>query len=149
MLPLRMHVIAGAIALGLIPALAIAEQIGEIKLAKGDVVITRGAQTIQAAEGTPLELQDIVATGENSVVGMTFTDEARVSLGPNSELALETYVYKGKGDAENSFDSRLTKGSMSAASGLIAKTGPDTMRVLMPTTVLGVRGTEFAVRIDE
>ncbi|MEM8790712.1 MAG: FecR domain-containing protein [Pseudomonadota bacterium] len=149
MLPLKKYVVLASIALGLFAGSAAAEQIGQINLIRGEVSITRGGETVAAQNGAPLELKDIIRTGADSVVGMTFEDEARVSLGPNSELTLETFVFQGSGDAGNSFDSRLTKGSMSAASGLIAKSGPDTMRVLMPTTVLGVRGTEFAVRIGE
>ncbi|MBY8977383.1 FecR domain-containing protein [Rhodobacteraceae bacterium NNCM2] len=129
------------------PLLA-ADEIGQVKLVKGDVSIERGGQSIVAEAGTPVEKLDILRTGSDSAVGLTFNDNSRMSLGPNSELALETYVFNGQGDAGNSFDARLTKGSMTAASGLIAKT-PDAMRVLMPTTILGVRGTEFAVRVGE
>jgi hypothetical protein len=33
-------------------------------------------------------------------------------------------------------------------SGRIAKTGGDAMRVRTPTSILGVRGTHFMVRVD-
>ncbi|MEM7237739.1 MAG: FecR domain-containing protein [Pseudomonadota bacterium] len=125
-----------------------ADEIGQIKLVKGIVMIERDGETVDAVAGEPLQKRDVVRTGAGSAVGLTFSDNSRMSLGPNSEMALEKYVFEGKGDEGNAFDARLTKGSMTAASGLIAKT-PNAMRVLMPTTILGVRGTEFAVRVGE
>ena len=124
------------------------EVIGEVKLARGAATIERDGKSIEAAPGLEIERLDTLRTGEGGALGLVFTDTSRVSLGPNSELKVETYVFDGQGAGDNSFDSRLTKGSMAAASGLIAKT-PNAMRVLMPTTILGVRGTEFAVKVDE
>ncbi|MEM6905808.1 MAG: hypothetical protein AAF568_07930, partial [Pseudomonadota bacterium] len=104
-----------------VPA-ASAQEIGQIKRVKGEVTLERGGKVIDAEQGQAIERQDILRTGDGSAVGMTFTDNSRMALGPNSELALETYRFAGQGDAGNSFDTRLTRGSMSAASGLIAKT---------------------------
>ncbi|MEM7505325.1 MAG: FecR family protein [Pseudomonadota bacterium] len=134
--------------LGAVSSAAAAEAIGQIKLIKGEVTLERGGRTVAAENGQALQRQDVLRTGAGSAVGITLSDNSRMSLGPNSELALENYVFNGQGDAGNAFDSRLTRGSMTAASGLIAKT-PNAMRVLMPTTILGVRGTEFAVRVSE
>lgn len=125
-----------------------AEDIGQIKLVKGTVTIERDGANVEAASGDAVQKQDVLRTGAGSAVGLTFSDNSRMSLGPNSEMSLEKYVFAGKGADQNAFDARLTKGSMTAASGLIAKT-PNAMRVLMPTTILGVRGTEFAVRVGE
>ncbi len=130
-----------------IPAVA-GEQIGQIKVASGDVSILRAGQTLVAKAGTPLEEGDLVETGANSAVGMTFSDNSRMSLGPKSSLMLESYAYQSAGRRDG-FDARLKNGSLTAASGNIAKSRPLAMRVLMPTTVLGVKGTEFAVRVSE
>lgn len=134
--------------LGVLPALAAnAEdtQIGTVKSVEGKVVIERADNKLAAEMGAALFQSDVVRTGASGLVGMTFTDDSRISLGPESELSLETYKFsEGKG----TFDSRLNRGLMTAASGRIAKT-PMAMRVLVPTGVLGVRGTEFAIRVDE
>lgn len=122
------------------------DQIGQIKVASGDVTVTRAGQQIPATAGTALEEGDVITTGENSAVGMTFSDNSRMSLGPKSELTLEAYSFQSSGRRDG-FDARLRSGSLTAASGNIAKSRPLAMRVLMPTTVLGVKGTEFAVRV--
>lgn len=125
-----------------------ADRIGKIKIASGDVSILRDGVTIAAKSGEDLFEEDVITTGGNSAVGMTFSDNSRVSLGPDSTLELEVYAM-GKPGKPDGFDLRIRKGSLTAASGEIAKTRPLAMRVLMPTTVLGVKGTEFAVRIGD
>lgn len=135
-----------AVALLVMPGATAADRIGQVKVVSGDAVINRDGRDVMATAGESLFERDIVRTGKNSAVGMTFTDNSRVSLGPNSELALETYAFRRPG-RPNSFDARLKSGSLTAASGRIAKSRPLAMRVLMPTTVLGVKGTTFAARV--
>ncbi len=122
------------------------ERIGQVKAVSGAVTIGRGETTLPATPGTPLHERDAVETGANSAVGMTFTDNSRLSLGPSSRLVLESYAF-GPGRTAG-FDARLARGSLTAASGGIAEASPLSMRVLMPTTILGVQGTEFAVRVS-
>ncbi len=124
-----------------------ADRIGKIKIASGDVSITRDGVQIAAESGSDLFEADVVTTGTNSAVGMTFSDNSRVSLGPDPSMALEKFAHQ-KG-SKDGFDLRIRHGSLTAASGEIAKTRPLAMRVLMPTTVLGVKGTEFAVRVGK
>ena len=126
---------------------AAGERIGQVKVISGDVTISRGGATLPATVGGALHEKDAVETGADSAIGMTFTDNSRMSLGPNSRLVLESYAFEPGG--RNGFDARLARGSLTAASGGIAEASPLSMRVLMPTTVLGVQGTEFAVRVSE
>ena len=133
--------------LGLVTGAMAAERIGQVKVASGDVTIQRGGQVVPVEAGTELFEKDVVLTGANSAVGMTFTDNSRMSLGPESSLTLELYSYQ-KGGKQDGFNARLRAGSLTAASGDIAKSRPLAMKVLMPTTVLGVKGTEFAVRVS-
>lgn len=125
-----------------------AEKIGQVKVSSGKVVLIRDGAEIPAEPGAEVFEKDQVKTGENSAVGMTFSDNSRISLGPNSTLDLESYAFN-KAGKQDGFDARLKRGSLTAASGQIAKTRPLAMRVLMPTTVLGVKGTEFAVRVSD
>ena len=125
-----------------------AHVLGKVKIASGEVTILRDGVTIEAKSGEELFERDIITTGANSAIGMTFSDNSRVSLGPDSTLELENYA-QNKPGKPHGFDLRIRKGSLTAASGEIAKTRPLAMRVLMPTTVLGVKGTQFAARVGE
>ena len=44
---------------------------------------------------------------------------------------------------------RPVRGTLSVVSGKLAKRSPDAMTVRTPSTILGVRGTEFVVRAGE
>jgi hypothetical protein len=46
------------------------------------------------------------------------------------------------------FDASLNKGSLAVVSGKMVKQSPDSMRIHTPSSVMGVRGTEFVVKVD-
>jgi hypothetical protein len=65
----------------------------------------------------PVTENDVITTGPTGSVGMTFTDNTRISLGPNSEFRVSDYLFAPDRSAY-SFVSKLTKGTMEYASGL-------------------------------
>jgi hypothetical protein len=71
----------------------------------------------EAAPGDPVTENDVITTGPTGSVGMTFTDNTRISLGPNSEFRVSDYLFAPDRSAY-SFVSKLTKGTMEYASGL-------------------------------
>jgi hypothetical protein len=125
-----------------------AADIGQIKLVSGQVTVERQGQVLPAEVGLRLEAADVVKTGSDGAVGITMRDNARLSAGPNSVLALETFDFDPTTSAGR-FDARLARGTLAVSSGRIAKQSPQAMTVRTPTAVLGVRGTEFVVSVDE
>jgi hypothetical protein len=124
-----------------------AADIGQIKVSKGDVAIERDGQTIPAAVGARLQAADIIRTGSDGSVGITMSDNSLLSAGPNSILSLDRYAFDST-TSQGQFDASLRKGSVSIVSGRIAKQSPDAMTVRTPTAILGVRGTEFVVSVE-
>lgn len=118
--------------------------IGQIKAARGSVSVQRGDRTLPAEVGLRLEASDVLRTGADGVVGVTMRDNALLSLGPNSVLALEQFEFDPATN-EGRFDSRLARGTLAVSSGRLAKQSPDAMTVRTPNAVLGVRGTDFVV----
>lgn len=128
------------------PVLA-AENIGQVKVSSGAVHIQRGAERLPAAVGARVQVSDTVVTGSDGSVGITFTDNTLLSAGPNSVLVLERYAFNST-THEGKFDARLNRGSLAVVSGKIAKQSPDAMVVKTPSSMLGVRGTEFLVKVE-
>ncbi|HET9045692.1 MAG TPA: FecR family protein [Casimicrobiaceae bacterium] len=135
------------LALGAVGA-AHAVDIGQIKVSKGDVAIERSGQTLPGAIGLHLQTADVIKTGSDGSVGITMSDNSLLSAGPNSVLSLDRYAFDTTTNNGN-FDSSLRKGTLSVVSGRIAKQSPEAMTVRTPTAILGVRGTEFAVSVDQ
>lgn len=125
------------------PALA---EIGRIKSNVGMAQIVRGKQTIAAAPGFKLEATDQLVTGKDGRMGIAFTDDTRIAVGPNSKIVLATYKYD-RTQQTGEFVARVNKGSLGVVSGKIAKSAKDAMQVHTPTTILGVRGTRFVVDV--
>jgi hypothetical protein len=125
-----------------------AADIGQIKVAKGQVTIERGGQAIPASPGTRLQAGDVLKTGADGSVGLTMSDNSLLSAGPNSVLSLDRYEYDST-TSQGQFDTTLTKGSLAVISGRIAKQSPEAMKVRTPASILGIRGTEFVVSSND
>ena len=125
---------------------ALADDIGQIKVANGTVIIERGAQRVLGAVGTWVRQSDIVRTGIDGSVGITFIDNTMMSAGPNSVLSLDRFSFNST-THEGRLDTSVRNGTLSVISGKIAKQSPDAMTVKTPATILGVRGTEFFVQV--
>jgi len=125
-----------------------AADIGQIKVAKGQVAIERGGQALPGEVGARLQAADVLKTGADGSVGITMSDNSLLSAGPNSILVLDRYAFDPT-TSQGQFDASLQKGSLAVISGRIAKQSPDAMKVRTPSSILGVRGTEFVVSADD
>jgi hypothetical protein len=128
------------------PAAAAGPGVGMVKTSAGDVRIERDGQSLPAPVGTRVEATDVVRTGKGGSVGISFLDQSRLSLGPNSVLAIDRFEFDPTTHA-GAFDSTLRRGTLSAVSGKLAHQSPKAMRVRTRSTVLAVRGTEFVVSV--
>src|SRR3981081_4100344 len=106
------------------------------------------AQRPPGRAGTHLQATDTVVTGADGSAGIAFVDNSLLSVGPNSVLAIERYAFNST-THEGAFESSLRRGTLSVVSGKIAKQSPDAMKVKTPSSILGVRGTEFLVRSSD
>ena len=127
---------------------ALAADIGLIKVSKGAVQIERGGAKVPANVGSPLRASDVIVTGADGSAGITFTDNSLVSVGPNSVFAIEKYSFDSTTHA-GQFEGNLRQGRLAAVSGKMVKQSPESMKIRTPSAVMGVRGTEFVVQVDE
>jgi hypothetical protein len=127
---------------------SLADDIGQIKVVKGQVSIERDGRSLPATAGARLQASDILKTGPDGSVGITMSDDSLLSAGPNSVLALDRYQFDAT-TSQGQFDASLQKGSLAVISGRIAKQSPEAMKVRTPSSILGVRGTEFVVSVDD
>jgi hypothetical protein len=128
-------------------ATAYAEDVGQIKTVKGAVQIERGGKRIDALAGMGVRQSDVLVTGDDGTVGVTFLDNSMLSLGPTSTLAIDHYSFDATTHVGR-FDASLKKGTLAGVSGRMVKQSPESMRVRTPASVMAVRGTEFAVQAD-
>ncbi|MFZ0353202.1 MAG: FecR family protein, partial [Pseudolabrys sp.] len=130
--------------------------IGKVVTATGSVTIehvtavvvqaTLGNQPGQAKVGDSIYLGDVLATGADGRVGITFADGTAFDLSSNARMAMNEFVYDPNSKSNSSLMS-LTKGTFTFVAGKIAKSGD--MKVDTPVATMGIRGTTPRVEISD
>jgi hypothetical protein len=120
--------------------------IAQVKKVTGQVVIQRSGRRLPAKVGDPLFEKDIVETGPDGGIGITFVDNTVFSTGPNSQLALDEFQFDSN-NFRGSMLADMRQGTLAVVSGDITRSSPGAMKIKTPTAVLGVRGTSFAVQV--
>ena len=108
-------------------------------------------QSVPQGSRTDLQLRDPIirnaelVTAERGALEVTFLDGSRLSMGQNSRLTVDKFVYAGPGGAgEQSL--RYTKGLFRFVSGSIPK---DKVKIETPAVTIGIRGTIFRSAIND
>ena len=119
---------------------------GQIKVVSGSAFIVRSGETLRAEVGQSLFESDGLRTGEDGRLGITLADDTRVSLGPSSEVRLDSFRY-APATGSVGLAIKFLQGVAVYVSGQIAKLAPDAIRLETPSAIVGVRGTTLAVHV--
>ncbi|MGZ5661338.1 MAG: FecR family protein [Usitatibacter sp.] len=138
--------IMAAVLAAAIPAMA--ADVGQIKVSRGNVQIQRGAEKLTGSVGSGVQASDVVVTGADGYAGITFTDNSLVSVGPGSVFAIEKYAFDTT-THQGEFEGNLRQGRLAAISGKMVKQSPESMKIRTPSAIMGVRGTEFVVQVGD
>jgi len=111
----------------------------------GDVNI-RGAdgKTDALLKGKDIESGQAIVTGANGRAQVRFSDGGLISLQPNTEFKIASYVDKAD-PQQDRFLVDLLRGSMRAITGLIGKRNRANYKVTTTTATIGIRGSGFNV----
>ena len=131
----------------------------------GKVVTTSGSVTVEHARAVVVQANlpaasgvgqtklgdlvykaDVVQTGADGKVGITFTDGTAFNLSSNARMVLDEFVYDPNGKSNSTLFS-LTKGTFTFVAGKVAKTGD--MKIETPVATMGIRGTTPHVEISD
>jgi hypothetical protein len=145
---LRYCLVVGALVLATAPAVAEPATAGRIKIASGQAFIVRGGNQLPATVGLPVLASDGLRTGVDGSLGVTLKDDTRVSLGPSSEVRLDTFLYDPAA-GRLGLAIKFIRGVTAYVSGRIAKLSPDSVRLETPAAIVGVRGTTLTIRVAE
>lgn len=104
-----------------------------------------GSDAGQAKAGDFVYNGDVVSTGGDGAIGITFTDGTAFDLSSNARMELNEFVYDPKGKSNKTFFS-LSKGTFTFIAGRVAKTGD--MKIDTPVATMGIRGTAAHVEIS-
>lgn len=122
--------------------------VGHVKTVKGEATVTTDGQVVAARPGTPLHAGSVLSTRSASSMGVVFGDNTLMSFGPDTVLTVDEFLYE-PGAGKLKLGARLGKGTLNYVSGAIARLQPDGVTVKTPSATIGVRGTQFLLKVDE
>jgi hypothetical protein len=127
--------------------MAVAQKpIAQIKKVTGQAAVVRSGERRPAKVGDMLFVKDVIETGSDGGIGITFIDNTVFSAGPSSQIALDEFQFDSN-DFRGAMLADMRQGTLAVVSGDIARSTPGAMKVRTPTAILGVRGTTFAVQV--
>jgi hypothetical protein len=136
-----------AVAVVFLPSSNAADPAGTVKVVRGGAQVKRGSDLMDAKEGMHLAARDTLLTAADGSIGVILQDGTRISLGPNTELSIEDYVFDpGRGNLNLLLN--MARGVLTYVSGKIAELSPGAVRLQTPVGIVGMRGTHFGVRLE-
>jgi hypothetical protein len=144
---MRGAIVAGLLMAAGLSTVASAAEIGRIKSVAGAASVIRGKAVTPAVAGELLQVSDVLRTGPSGRIGVTFVDNSRFAVGPNSTIALSQFEFNDTTHVGSSLTT-VNRGSLAIISGQIAHENKDAMRVRTPTSLLAARGTRFVVEVS-
>lgn len=118
--------------------------IGLVREIKGKVYISNSkTERKLVAKPSSLILNDEIETGEKSHVRIELADGTTISLGENSKVILDEFVYKPKSKDANNCSIRFVKGICRVLTGMITNLNPKRFKVRSRMATIGIRGCEL------
>jgi VCBS repeat-containing protein len=127
------------------PGAAAAQVIGHVTKLTGSASAIRNGVSIILNNGDNVEKGDVVSTGSDSTLGVTFIDGTVFGLSSNARMVLNEMVYDPNGSSNSSLLS-LVAGTITFVAGETAKHGD--MKIDTPVATMGIRGTAVLTEIS-
>jgi hypothetical protein len=148
--PLALLLAAGSASAAVLPAApAGLTNIGIAAAVRGSVRAQAPGQTVgrDVSSGKPVYLNDHVTTGDGARMQIMLLDETVFTIGPNSDMVLDEFVYDPKTSA-GKVSAQITKGVFRFVTGKVAQRNPSDMKVKLPVGTIGIRGTMVEGSVD-
>jgi len=124
-------------------------KVGVAAAVKGDVAIVPqggdGERSVKS--GDAVNLGDKVRAGPDARLQALLLDETVFTIGANSEIVIDRFVYDPEKSA-GKVTASIAKGVFRFVTGRVSQNKPEDMEVKVPAGTIGVRGTMVAGRID-
>jgi hypothetical protein len=117
------------------------EAIGAVSRIQGDASAAKGGTTRTLALNASVFLNEIVTTGPEARLEVTFKDNTKLTLGEKAKLTFDQFVFDpaaGRGTMKAS-----VTGAFRFVSGQVSKLARSEVNVTTPVATIGIRGTEF------
>jgi len=118
--------------------------VGVISAAIGEVYNQDGKKL---STGDKIYFGDSIIVKSNSNSQIMLLDETVMSVGSNSEIKIDEFVYDKKSQ-NGKILSTIKSGSMRVLTGGVSEKNPANLEIKVPAGTIGSRGTEFQASVD-
>ena len=119
-------------------------RVGTVKHAEGAILMGRTPAQQAPRPGDGVRESERLSTGPDGAASILLKDGTVLTMGPNTTMDLSRFNFDST-TQKGHFVLDLLKGSVRVVTGLLARVNPDLFKVQTPTSVVGVRGTDFIV----
>lgn len=131
---------------GATPAPEPENSVGVFRIVRGEVeVVSRYSRMRSAAADHPVRLGDRIATGAGARAVIELDDGEEIHVRPGSRLRIREWELPDTGPGSRVIE--LLEGGMRAITGAIGNRGNDVYRTVTPNATMGVRGTDYSLRL--
>lgn len=118
------------------------QQAGVTAAVRGRVEIAAAAGAVGrvARSGEPVFLGNAIKSGSDSGLQILLLDQTTFTIGPDSELVIDEFVYD-PGHGAGKVTATVARGVFRFVTGQVARNNPADMLVKMPIGTIGIRGT--------
>jgi hypothetical protein len=125
-----------------------ADIVGRLTQVEGRVDILRGGKLpgIPVTLNDGVQVGDVLRTKSLSKAQVTFNDNSTITISPESRVAIEAYMFDSSQNKRNAVV-QLFQGLAQVVVSKIYKSAEPDFVVKTKTAIMGVRGTDFGVRV--
>ena len=118
------------------------EDIGDVERASGSTVAIYVRLVRELSAGRDVFYRDVLATAADSRLNIRFADGSNLTLGDNSQLRIDDFVYWPTESFGRSL-MNITRGVFRMVSGGLTKVADNQVEVRTPLATIGIHGTDF------
>ena len=108
----------------------------------GEAYVERNGQKVALQQGDPVFVADTVLTSAHSKLELHFADDAVISLGASTKIAVQDFAFDPQGKTPPSFALEMLDGLVRSVSGKVVEQNPEAFKLSSPLGTVGIRGTE-------
>jgi hypothetical protein len=125
-----------------------ADVVGSVTQVEGRVDVLRGGKlpAIGVKLNDEVQVGDVIRTKSQARAQITFIDKSTLTISPESRVGIEAYMFNSSQNKRNAVV-QLFQGLAHVAVSKIFKAAEPDFVVKTQTAIMGVRGTDFGVRI--
>ena len=102
-----------------------------------------------AGVGEPIYLNDEISTPDGASLQVLLRDQTVFSIGPNSTLIFDEFVFDPTALEDIALTASVTKGTFKFISGKVSKLKPGAMKLKLPNATASIRGTSVVGRVSD